>query len=424
MKIFWGAGALFLLLVMAVRGQESVEARLQNMDEQNRFLQAQLKLQQQQLETLSIKLKELGKGAGLSVETGSRAPRAGDVRVSGEAGFGMFRTGAQGAFPKSEFRADDPVISVEVPVRKGIYFFSELRMLPREANSENTRIGEMYVDFEDVSAAWGRPGLLSLRAGRLNIPFGEEYQVRGPVANPLISHSLADIWGVDEGVEVYGAWGRFNYVVAVQNGGVSRLRDFNADKSITMRIGGDAARWLNLSASAMRSGELATLGDNLSEIWFGNGFFRSLGPSDSTGKFWASLFEVDATAKWGSGQLGLALGTARFDDSDTTADNVRRMTYGHIELVQSLAGSLFGAARYSAIRAPRGYPLSGWGMPATFFTRTSLAEGLERLSLGVGYRFGDSLILKAEYTRESGRMMSGAPRNQEDFLGGEVAVKF
>lgn len=429
-------GAIFVAGI--VRGQDSVEVRLQALAEQNRRLQEQVQSQQQLLEALSAQLKEVRQGGAKQerqlqeLKAGAAGPaefaaggrRANEVRVGGEAGFGIFRTGGAGSFPKSEFRADDPTISVEVPVRKGIYFFTELRLLPRETNSESFQLGEMYVDFEDISAAWGRPGQLAARAGRIDIPFGEEYQVRGPLANPLISHSLGDVWGIDEGVELYGCVGPFNYVVAVQNGGVSRLHDFNADKSVTMRIGAAPVKWLHLSASAMRTGELATVADNLSEVWFGNGFFRALGPARSTGTFWASLGEVDATARWAGGHFGAALGQVRFDDSDTTADNSRRMRYGHAEAVQTLVGPLFGAARYSQIRVPRGYPLTGWGSPGTFFYRPSLTEELRRLSLGLGYRFGDSLVLKAEYTRESGRMTNGAPRDQEDFLGGEVAIKF
>ena len=263
-----------------------------------------------------------------------------------------------------------------------------------------------------------------MRAGRINVPFGEEYQVRGPIANPLISHSLSDIWGCDEGVEIYGRVGPFDYVLAVQNGGVSRLRDFNADKAVVARIGGNPTSWLHLSASAMRTGELATVADNLSEVWFGNGFFRALGTAKSTGRFWASLYQTDATARWATGRLGVSVGQARFDDSDTTADNARLMHFGYAEAVQTLAGPLFGALRYSQIRVARGYPLTGWGAPGTFFFRPSLTESLRRWSAGLGYRFGQPLVLKVEYTRESGRMVNGAARDQEDFLGGEIAIKF
>lgn len=421
-----------------MRGQESVETRLQGLAEQNRRLQEQVQQQQQMIDALAAQLKEVRLG-GVRQEEQLRELRVqregaagpveavrGDhaVRVAGEAGFAFFQTGRAGSFPKAEFRVDDPVISLEAPVRKGVYFFTELKLLPRETNVDSFQLGEMYVDFENVSAAWGRPGQMGVRAGRINIPFGEEYPVRGPVANPLISHSLCDIWGTDEGVEVYGRVGAFDYVVAVQNGGVSRLRDFNADKAVVARVGGDPTSWLHLSASAMRTGELAAVADNLSEVWIGNGFFRALGPARSTGTFWASLFEGDARVRWPSGHAGVALGQARFDDSDTAADNSRRLRFGYVEAVQSLAGSLYGAARYSEIRVAGGYPLAGWGAPGTFFFRPSLTEQLRRLSLGLGYRFGAPLVLKMEYARESGRMTNGAARDQENFFGGEVAVKF
>ena len=76
------------------------------------------------------------------------------------------------------------------------------------------------------------------------------------------------------------------------------------------------------------------------------------------------------------------------------------------------------------MRVARGYPLTGWGAPGTFFFRPSLTEQLRRLSLGLGYRFGPALVLKAEYARESGRLTNGTARNDEDLVAGQVALKF
>jgi hypothetical protein len=344
--------------------------------------------------------------------------------VAAETGLAFFQTGSQGQFPKAEFRADDPVITLEAPVWKDVYFFSELKLLPRETNTENFQIGELYVDFEDVSAAWGRPGWLNFRAGRIGIPFGEEYLVRGPLANPLISHSLSDIWGVDEGAEIYGKLGGVHYVVAVQNGGISRLHDFNADKAIVGRVGWDPTAWLHLSGSAMRTGELATVADNLSELWFANGFFRALGPARTTGAFWASLFEGDATTRWKTGHVSASVGEARFSDRDTTADNSRRIRYGAVEVVQRVTNHLYGATRYSEIDAARGYPLAGWGNMGRYFFSPLLTQRLQRLSVGLGYRFADPLVLKFEYAFEGGQMIGGGKRNKEDFFGSEIGVKF
>ncbi|HUR57392.1 MAG TPA: hypothetical protein VM029_06765 [Opitutaceae bacterium] len=432
-----GAGIALALGAAVGHGAEVSAAQLQEVLEQNRRLQEQVRAQQKTIDDLNAKVNDVVKASErherdlrrLEGQPGGAAPasagaRDHQVRIAAEAGLAFFKTGSEGQFPKGEFRVDDPVITLEAPVMKDVYLFTELKLLTRETNVEDFQLGELYVEFEDVLGRWGRPGLLSFRAGRVNVPFGEEYLVRSPVTNPLISHSLSDIWGCDEGLEIYGRVGPLRYVLAVQNGGASRLRDFNADKSIAARVSWEPAAWLHVSASAMRTGELASIADNVSEIWFANGFFRAIGPIARTGAFWANLYEGDARVRWKTGHLSLALGQARYDDSDKLADNARRIRYGFIEAVQSLAAGWYGAARYSELRAGRGYPLAGWGPLGTFFFRPSLTEELHRLSVGLGYRFGPPLVWKIEYARERGRMTNGVRRENEDFFGSEIGMKF
>lgn len=432
------AGAIVLIALQAAASAAEVTAgQLQDLIDQNRRLQEQVRAQQQTIDALTARVSDVVKASerherelrGLAdrAETPAGAPRATreqEIRISGEAGLAFFNTGPAGQFPKAEFRVDDPAISVEARVLKDIYFFTDLRLLTRETNAENFQLGEFYVDFENVSAHWGQPGLLSVRAGRLNIPFGEEYLVRTPVANPLISHSLSDIWGTDEGVEIYGKLGPASYVLAVQNGGVSRLRDYNADKAIAGRVSWDPLPWLHVSGSLMRTGELAASADYLSEVWFANGFFRSIGALASTTAFWANLAEADAAARWRGGHAKAAFGQARYNDNDRRTANARRVRYGSLELVQSFTEGLYGAARWSEVSAPRGYPLAGWGNAGAYFYGPALTERLRRFSLGLGYRFGPPLVLKFEYAWESGRQKKGEARNQENFLGSELAVKF
>jgi hypothetical protein len=226
-------------------------------------------------------------------------------------------------------------------------------------------------------------------------------------------------------VEIYGRIGPAQYVVAVQNGGVSRLRDFNSDKAMVARVSWNPARWLHVSGSAMRTGRLATVADNLSELWFGNAFFRALGPAATTATFSANLFEADATAHWRGGHVTASLGQVRYDDSDTRTDNARRLRYGSLEAVQEIAAPLYLAARFSSIRVSQGYPIAGWGPMGAFFFRPGvLTEELRRLSVGLGYRFGPPLVLKVEYGWESGRLTSGVSRDHEDFFGTQLGVKF
>ncbi len=438
---FAGVARASLMLALASAcafGAEPSSADVRELLEQNRRLQEQVRTQQQTIDSLTAKMaavlkasdrheKEL-RGLREQVEApaspASAAGRDHEVRISAEAGLAFFHTGRDGQFPKDEFRVDEATISVEAPVAKNVYLFTEMRLQTREANENYFELGEVYVDFEDVSAAWGQPGLLNIRAGRFNSPFGEEYQVRSVVKNPLISRSLSDIWGINEGAEIYGKVGPLRYALAVQNGGISSLHDFNADKSLAGRVSWDPAGWLHVSASAMRTGELTAATDSLSALWFAGGFFRSIGPAASTSTFWASLGEGDATAHWKDGHATAALGQVRYGDNDKRNDNSRRLRYGYLEIMQGITERLYGAVRYSEIQAPRGYPLSGWGKMGLFFFRPSLTESLKRLSVGMGYRVSPAVTWKTEYAAESGRMINGAPRDNEDFFGSEIAVKF
>src|SRR5262249_49043636 len=149
----------------------------------------------------------------------------------------------------NEFRVDEAKLFVEAPLGHEIYFFTEVNLITRESYDDNIKLGELYVEFEDLLRFWNHPDRLNVRAGRMDIPFGEEYLTRDAIDNPLILHSITDFWGVDEGVEVYGRWNHLHYVLAVQNGGHPILRDFNSDKSVTARATYDAPAGLHFALS-------------------------------------------------------------------------------------------------------------------------------------------------------------------------------
>jgi hypothetical protein len=445
-KVF-PALSVFLMAALCAtrlaRADDSVEARVRVLAEENAGLQRQLRAQQATLETMAAQLAELRTGGARQEQAlrelreaaaepaAALAPARGEreVRLSGEVGLAFFKTGRAGAFPKAQFRADDAKIFIEAPVIKDTYFLGEIDLATRE-DATNFALGELYVDFENVSGRLGgAPRALNVRAGQIYTPFGEEYLARGPLANPLISHSLADPWGIDPGIEAYGSAGAWSYVVAGQNGGSNPLQDFTADKSVAARLGWEPQAWLQLSASTMRTGDLrvntATVpGDGFSSLWFGNGFFRALGSDKTTTTFWASLAQADAVGRWKAGRFGVSAGLARFDDNDRAADNARTLRYGAIELVQSLTPEVFVAARASWINAPGGYPLVGWGNFGRYVFASPLTTQLHRFSLGFGYRLGPPLVLKLEYTWENGRLTTGARRDAEDFFGAEAAMKF
>ena len=292
-----------------------------------------------------------------------------------------------------------------------------------ESPDLDLRLGELYLDVENVSQLWNRDRMVNLRLGRMYIPFGEEYLSRYAIDNPLISHSLPDIWGVDEGIELYGKLGAFSYAVAVQNGGADGVRDYSSDKSVAGRIGFDPTRWLHVSVSGMRTGDLKPPGDYWSELWFANGWFLPFGSVNTT-KFHANLLEGDLELRLPHGHLKAFGGYARYDDNDPNANNRRDIYYYSIEGDHELTRKLYAGVRFSHVLADKGFPIGGQGDPDDYVFGGDLTESLWRLSLGLGYRWSQNLVTKIEYSFERGKEVGGDKRNSEDLFAIQAAFKF
>jgi hypothetical protein len=422
---------LFLLLSLssALAADPAFEKQLSELKQANEQLTQQLQTQQKLIDSLSQKVSALDASnretQGKEEEPVPRPPvpgfNLGKVRFTGEGGAAFFRSGRQGPFPYSEFRIDEAKLFVEAPLWTDTYFFSELNLTTREDPTEALKLGELYVDFENISRFWKQDGLLSLRLGRLDIPFGEEYMVRDVVDNPLITHSLSDIWGVDEGLEVYGRFKKFNYVLAIQNGGHPTLHDYNSDKAITARVSLDPCQSVHLSLSGMRTGGLDVHDDMISELWFGSGFIRSLG-SASTTVFRGDVVEGDGQYRWAKGYVKAAGGYLHYEDNDH-ANNQRHVYYYYAEGQQHLTERLYVAARWSQILAPDGFPIVGNGNFSHYFFQ-DLTKDLWRLSVGAGWKFSQNLIVKGEYMFENGKTTADGRRNHEDMVSTEVVFRF
>ena len=437
--LLWSSVAILFAWNYATLADEpNTDQRLRVLEQQNERLLLQVQKQQELIESLSrqvatIRESNSGQGVDISNKTmatddvvPSRSPLAaslGTLHISGEGGVGFFSTGSKGFAPHSQFRVDEARLFVEAPVCNDFYFYGETDLATRENDNLNVMLGELYLDFQDASQLWGRAGQLNVRLGRMNIPFGEEYLTRYAFNNPLISHSLTDLWGIDTGLELYGQLGKFAYVVAAQNGsGINGVQNFSDDKSVAGRISYDPSRWLHLSLSGMRTGDLKAQQDRLSAIWFGNGFFRSVGTASTT-EFHANLVEGDVSIRWRTGHLGAFGGYAHYGDNDPMTDNSRDVFYYSVEGVQQLSSNFYLAARFSDILAGGGFPIVGNGDFGDYFF-DALSVRLWRLSLGAGYRVSDHLVLKTEYTFEQGRELSGKSRDHEDFFGTEAAFQF
>jgi hypothetical protein len=366
--------------------------------------------------------------AAVKDETEPQSPTAsalsfGRVKLSGEGGVAFFDSQRAGQYAAGQFRVDEARLFVDAPVWGDVYFYSEIDLVTREYPSLGLNVGELYLDWENISDLWGQERALNLRAGRFYIPFGEEYQKRFAIDNPLISHSVSDLWGSDDGVELYGRMNRWQYAVAVQSGGGMAYQDATGDKSVAARIGYDPAKWLHLSASAMRTGSLDVNGDMTSAMWFGNGWFRSIGGPGTT-RFHANLAEADIQLRFPWLRVNAAGGYAEYNDNDPAANNYRNLHYFYVEGVHDFTPRFYTAARFSQVIAPGGYPILGDGQPAQYFFGTDLTKEYWRLSVGLGYRFNSRLVVKGEYSLDQGVEADGTSRGHENLFALEAAFAF
>ena len=417
--------AIFLTTALPLAAQTNTltdEIRL--LREENALLQKQVRQQGEQIGDLIQKVGSLE--STRVIEGGNDKPlldsKSGlnKFNLGLEGGVGYAATGPDGSIPDGKFRVDEGRIFLEAPLWDDVYFFGELVLATAEQQSydSSVELGEFYAEFENISKLWKEDSQLNARLGQMYIPFGEEYISRNAIDNPLITHSIVDFWGVTPGVEIYGDLGKFTYVAAAQNGADGEASP-SGEIAVAGRIGYDPNEHWHFSVSGMSSGEVKA--DDFSAMWFGNGFFHSIG-SASTTRFHAEALQGDLTRRWKSGHLGANLGWAHYGDNDSAGRNTRDVYYYSAELVQNLPKKFFVATRWSQVFCENGIPIVGYGESSDY--SASLTTALWRLSLGLGYKFSDRLVLKAEYSFEQGREWGGDKRKHENFFGTEAAFKF
>jgi hypothetical protein len=381
------------------------------------------------LRELERLVREQGDRLARLEEAPEPAPRRAaslDVLVTGEGAVGYFDAQAEGEYPDGEFVLDEAKLFLDARVLPSVFFFAELNVRERETmDDEQVRFGEVYLVAEDLAPAWGE-GLVNLKVGRFDIPVGEEYESRDAIDNALVSHSLADLWGFDEGVGLYGRKGTWDYALAVQNGGNPAARDPNSDKSVAVRVGCEPVPALRFSVSAYRTGDLDVSGDEMSEMWFGGGVFVPVGPPETTDTFDAELWQADGRYRWKTGEVSVFAGRIRAGDNDRAADHDVEGWYASVEARQELTRRLYAAARYSCIEVdPPGYPLVGQGDQGLLYRPDPpLVESLWRVSVGLGYRWHARLVTKAEYSWERGDTVAGADLDARDLVSLQQAFAF
>jgi hypothetical protein len=321
--------------------------------------------------------------------------------------------------------------------------------LARLADIDNT-VGELYVDLRELG---GRP-LLNAQIGRFQVPVGEAYKrySRGVQDNPFITNPVAGPWWWDEGIKLFGqdADGRYGYVAALTDGEGFVNGNGDADLQTSLKLFTRPLHWLELSASALRSGEIGKLGgEEFGALWIGETWAIPLGDmtgvpnfqngapiADAPEEFSGSmLLGGDAIAQLGPhARLWLSAGTFQLDaEQDSTYD--RRLRYWLAELL--LSGALASPALdpfYLALRAnglgtydrDEGYSLDARYLDTLGFNSRSL----EAYSIAAGWRLSETLTLRLEYTLLDPDLVRGvtpeirSAADRSGFFGAALGVDF
>ena len=348
------------------------------------------------------------------------------VEVSGFAGAGYIDSGNAGTRPDGGFLIKEASLFVEAPVWDNSSLFFELQT--NRLGDDQTkwvRTAEVYLHLRNLFPNW-QDGRIGVKAGRIDIPFGEEYLSQDAIDNPLISNSAAYPYGWDEGVLFYGNYKGLGWAAAVTDGSDDRSVEDHPGKAFNGKIWGQPTESLYLSASVMKNGTAAK-----SALEFGGSHFQPVGVSHPSslgssphGKVDSVLFELDAKYHFGAyldrGYLALAYGRAFVDDDASSFD--RDFQWFMLEPLFSLTDQIYVVGRYSEIGTydnNEGYHFDGkttaGGNALGYDSRR-----LQRLSLGMGWWYTPSINIKFEYSRDrfdliNGSLMSADNKNRNLF---------
>ena len=355
-----------------------------------------------------------------------------NITISGFGAAGFLMTGNDGLRPDGGFLIKEASLFVEAETWEDIFFFAEVQTNRLGKDDDLfVRTGEVHAHFRNVLKHWG-DGLLGIKVGRIDIPFGEEYLWQDASDNPLITNSAAYPYGFDEGVLFYGKARGLGWLLSVTDGDDTRSLDDDPDKAINLKLYGNVSEDLYVSASLMRNGRVGK-----SAFEFGGSHFQPVGAgrASSAGtsgsrKVDAYLYELDAKYSFGdAGYVALSFGQAFVDDNDSTFD--RDLLWFSAEGLVNLTPTIYAVARYSEIgtyNAGEGYHFDGKitaGGNAAFGYDT---RRFRRVGVGLGWKPNPRVILKGELGADFFKVIDVSPFSATDddrwLAGAELVLVF
>ena len=352
-----------------------------------------------------------------------------NLRIGGYGALAYVDSGGTGTTKNGSFLVKEATLFFDAEVWERVFLFSEV-WLARYQYGNGFSLGEFYLQFTDLLQRDGGDSL-ALKAGRFEIPFGEEYLRWDANETPLITFTAADPYGTDRGVQLYGSLGELHWITAVSNGSSGSGPDDSAGKSLCAKAYGEPIPDLYLSASVLGTGstEVSALrisGSSITPVGAGGTSSAGTSPNDEVE---ALCWELDARiASSRAASLNLQLGQARIDDEDDAFD--RDVLWFLVEPGIRLSDELELVLRWSEVGTyddDEGYRFAGKILAdgEAFGFDTSV---LRRVSAGLRWTFNPHLAVKLEAGKDRIDLIDAstldADNDERFFFGIEAVASF
>ncbi|MBI5850377.1 MAG: hypothetical protein HZB39_04970 [Planctomycetes bacterium] len=347
---------------------------------------------------------------------------------------GFLDTGDDGTRPDGGFLIQEASLFVEAHAWENLSFFYEVQTNRLgQDGAKYIRTGEVYAHFSNL---WSDDdgNAVGLKAGRIDIPFGEEYLWQDATDNPLISNSAGYPYGFDEGLLLYGSYAGVGWVASITDGTDGRSIEDDPAKALTAKLYGSPCEDLYLSASLMKNGDAGESafefgGSHFVPVGSGAGQPSVLGDSPST-KVDATLFELDTRWRFlRQGTLAGSFGQAHVDDPIDAFD--RDLTWFAVQPRWDFSGGFYAVARWSEIGtydAGEGYHFDGKTLADGNVAYGFDAKRLRRISVGLGWKPNPRTLVKLEVGRDAFEVIDASPlrpsADERLFVGLQLVVWF
>jgi hypothetical protein len=352
-----------------------------------------------------------------------------NIDLSGFAAVTYLDTGGTGTNRHGSFLLKEATLFLEAEVWEHASLFTEI-WLQRYLYGDRFSANELHFRLDGLFAGENGRGL-GLKVGRFELPFGEEYLRWDAHETPLIVFSAADPYGVDEGLELFGAAGPVGWIASLSTGTFGNGADDAAGKLVAAKLYGDVGSDLYLSGSVLSSGKTAqsalTLSGNaITPVGAAGSSTLGASPSDEVA---ALCWEVDARiAAKRCANLYLGLGRASIDDDAEAFD--RELTWFLLEPAVRLTDEVELVLRYSAIGTfddDEGYLFRG-KIAAEGEDLGYDARSLRRLAAGARWTVNPHVAAKLEVGHDWFDLIDASPLDDENderlYFGVELVASF